>query len=87
MSEIFKDGMVPLGPKALDPARRILKGIALKPGLRTVLNPVVRVTSFTVRDFIVRLRFDNNFILNFEFMATYSCEWFICKGIHYNKIR
>jgi hypothetical protein len=47
----------------------ILKGIALKPGLRTALNPAVRVASFTVSDFKARLRFDNNFMLNFEFMA------------------
>jgi hypothetical protein len=47
----------------------ILKGIALKPGLRTALNPVVRVVSFTVSDFKAWLRFDNDFRLNSEFMA------------------
>ncbi len=47
----------------------ILKGIALKPGLRTALNPVVRVASFTVSEFKARLRFDQKFILNFEFMV------------------
>jgi hypothetical protein len=65
----------------------ILKGIALKAGLRTALNPVVRVASFTVSEFRARLRFDQKFILKFEFMAKYSCEWFFRKGIHYNKIR
>jgi hypothetical protein len=47
----------------------ILKGIALKPGLRTALNPVVRVVSFTVSDFKATLCFDNNFMLKFEVMA------------------
>jgi hypothetical protein len=62
-------GWSALGPKPLDPARRILKGIALKAGLRTALNPVVRVASFTVSDFKARLRFDNKFMLKFEVMA------------------
>jgi hypothetical protein len=47
----------------------ILKGIALKPGLRTALNPVVRVVSFTVSDFKATLCFDNDLRLNSEFMA------------------
>jgi hypothetical protein len=46
-----------------------LKGIALKAGLRTALNPVVRVASFTVSDFKAGLRFDNKFMLKFEVMA------------------